>query len=160
MTAARRNLTATDSSDAEAMLRRAFILAAALAAFAGAAQASEAKAEGKGDVGQYVDIQPVGLPIVVDDRLVNYVFVYVRINLTSGASAARWREKEPFFRDALVRAAHRTPFTLASDLTKVDASRLTTTLAVEAARIAGPGQIRSVVVTQQAPLRRYVPNRG
>ena len=50
------------------------------------------------------------MPIVVDGQLVNYVFVYVRLNLTSGANATRLREKEPFFRDALVRAGHRTPF--------------------------------------------------
>ncbi len=40
----------------------------------------------------------------------NYVFVIVRINLTTTANAAQLREKEPFFRDALVRAGHRTPF--------------------------------------------------
>jgi hypothetical protein len=135
-------------------MRRLFILAACALALAGPAHAAEDA--GKGDVGQYVELQPVGLPIVSHDRLVNYVFVYVRINLTSAANAAHWREKEPFFRDALVRAAHRTPFTLPSDLGKIDVPRLTATLAAEAARIAGPGQIRSVVVTQQAPRRRYV----
>lgn len=137
------------------MFRRAAI-AALIALAAQPAVASEKKdgKEGKGDVGQYVDLQPVGLPIVSKGQLVNYVFVYVRINLTSGANAARWREKEPFFRDALVRAGHRTPFTLPTDLSKVDAPRLTAALASEAAAIAGPGQIRSVVVTSQAPRRR------
>ena len=43
------------------------------------------------------------MPIVVDGQLVNYVFVYVRINLKSGADVTKMREKEPFFRDALVR---------------------------------------------------------
>lgn len=134
------------------MLRR-FALAAMIALCTQAAQASEKK-EGKGDVGQYVDLQPVGLPIVSKGRLVNYVFVYVRINLTSGANVSKWREKEPFFRDALVRAGHRTPFTHPSDLSQVDVPRLTATLARDAAVIAGPGQIRSVVVTSQAPRRR------
>lgn len=118
------------------------------------AQAAGQKQEGKGDVGQYVDLQPVGLPIVVNRQLVNYVFVYVRINLTSGANVSRLREKEPFFRDALVRAGHRTPFTVAGDLGSVDVARLTATLGRDAAAIAGPGQIRSVVVTSQAPRRR------
>lgn len=136
------------------MLRRIAIVAALSLAAAGPVLAEEGKKEGKGDVGQYVDIQPVGLPIVSNGQLVNYVFVYVRVNLTSSANAAKLREKEPFFRDALVRAAHRTPFVLPSDLTKVDEKRLTATLAAEAARIVGPGQIRSVVVTQQASRRR------
>jgi hypothetical protein len=134
------------------MLRR--IAIAALAALvAGSAAASE-KAGGKGDVGQYVDLQPVALPIVSKSVLVNYVFVYVRINLTAAANAARLREKEPFFRDALVRAGHRTPFTAPGDLSVVDVPRLTATLARDAAAIAGPGQIRSVSVTSQAPRRR------
>ena len=90
------------------MLR--FLIAAALIFSAPCAQASEPKAE-KTEVGQYVDLSPVAMPIVVRGALVNYVFVYVRINLTSGANSVKLREKEPFFRDALVRAGHRTPFT-------------------------------------------------
>lgn len=135
------------------MIRRALI-AAFLTLAAATAQASEPKKEGKGDVGQYVDLQAVGLPIVSQGRLVNYVFVYVRINLTSGANAARLREREPFFRDALVRAGHRTPFTNPADLSAVDVAKLTAALTREATAIAGPGQIRSVVVTSQAPRRR------
>lgn len=108
----------------------------------------------KGDVGQYVDLQPVGLPIVYERQVVNYVFVYIRINLTSGANASKLREKEPFFRDALVRLGHRTPFTLDSDLSKIDDARLTAALKQEVVRITGPGQVLSVVVTSQAPRRR------
>jgi hypothetical protein len=134
------------------MLRRALIAAALTIATTGAHAAD--KKEGAGDVGQYVDLQPVGLPIVSRGLLVNYVFVYVRINLTSAANAARLREKEPYFRDALVRAGHRTPFALADDLNQVDVPRLTAALTREAILIAGPGQIRSVVVTSQAPRRR------
>ncbi|MBX3485527.1 hypothetical protein [Phenylobacterium sp.] len=138
------------------MVRR-FALAAALIALAAspaAASEKEGGKEGKGDVGQYVDLQPVGLPITANGRLVNYVFVYVRINLTSAANAAQLREKEPFFRDALVRAGHRTPFNHPSDLSKVDVAKLTAALTREANAIAGPGRIRNVVVTSQAPRRR------
>ena len=135
------------------MLRRTLI-AAPLVVIAGAAMAAEEKKEGKGDVGQYVDLQPVGLPVVSKGQLVNYVFVYIRINLTNSANAAKLREREPYFRDALVRAAHRTPFTLEKDWTKIDEAKLTASLFREASAIAGPGQIRSVVVTSQAPRRR------
>ena len=55
---------------------------------------------------------------------------------------------------ALIRSAHRTPFTLASDYTKIDEQRLTASLFREASAITGPGQIRSVVVTSQTPRRR------
>jgi len=132
----------------------AFAVAVCATTQASASEEKKDKKEGKGDVGQYVDLQPVGLPIVLNGRLINYVFVYVRINLTSAANASKLREKEPFFRDALVRAGHRTPFTLPTDISKIDTVKLTTALARDAAVIAGPGQIRSVVVTSQAPRRR------
>jgi hypothetical protein len=151
------NFAATDSANHHGMLRRTLLavtLALGAAVAAPSALAAEAKKGGKVDVGQYVDLQPVGLPIVLRGQLVNYVFVYVRINLTSGANVARQREKEPYFRDALVRAGHRTPFTLPNDLSKIDADKLTAALLREATAIAGPGQIASVVVTSQAPRRR------
>ena len=105
------------------MLRRT-ALAAILSLAAAGAHAAAPKKDDKGDVGQYVELQPVGLPIVTNGRLVNYVFVYVRINLTSSANVARLREKEPFFRDALVRAGHRTPFTDPKDLGRVNEAGL------------------------------------
>jgi hypothetical protein len=133
----------------ERMLRRRLLAAAPLLLVAGAAGAAgPAK-----PVGQYVDLLPVGMPVVVNGQLVNYVFVYVRINLTGGADVARLRNKEPFFRDALVRAGHRTPFTLATNYQRIDEPRLSATLMREAVAIAGPDAIRSVVVTSQTPQR-------
>ena len=137
------------------MFRRALLaLPLLLAPLAAQAAGGGKPKEESGDVGQSVDLQPVGLPIVVKGELVNYVFVYVRLNLTSGANASKLREREPYFRDALVRAGHRTPFTLASDWSKIDAPRLTAALRRDAVAIAGPGQIKSVVVTSQTPRRR------
>jgi hypothetical protein len=140
------------------MLRRALIAAAPLALYAAAANASGAKKGEGGDektpVGQYVDLSPVALPIVVDGRLVNYVFAYVRINLTLRANSVKLREKEPFFRDALVRAAHRAPFTKAGDYSVVDETRVSAVMMREAAAITGPGMVKSVVVTSQSPKKR------
>ena len=137
------------------MLRRALILAAPLALLATAVCASEKEAKDeKSAVGQYVDLSPVALPIVVNGQLVNYVFAYVRINLTAGANSVKLREKEPFFRDALVRAGHRTPFTNAKDYTVLDSAKLTQAMTREAAAIAGPGAVKSVVITSQTPKRR------
>lgn len=135
------------------MIRRLLIAAAFALAAAGAHAAEEPKKK-EGDVGQYVDLQPTGMPIMSKGRLVNYVFVVVRINLTDTANAAKLREKEPFFRDALVRAGHRTPFTNPADLTQVDAARLSAALVRDATAIVGPGQIRSVAITSQKSRRR------
>jgi len=136
------------------MLRRALIAAVPIAGLACALPAEAAAPPGPAAVGQYVELQPVGLPIVVKGQLVNYVFVYVRLNLSAGADVAALREKEPYFRDALVRLAHRTPFTDPADYNRIDQGRLTAALGREAAAIAGAGAIRSVVVTSQAPQHR------
>ena len=135
------------------MQRRRLIALAPLMILASSAHAGEEKGPPK-EVGQYVDLQPTPMPIVVKGELVNYVFVYVRLNLTGGANVARLRDKEPYFRDALVRAGHRTPFVLANDYQKVDEPRLTAAMLREALVIAGPGQIRSIAVTSQAPQKR------
>lgn len=146
------NLAETGRRQHRNMLRRTLIAAAG--ALLAAASAAHATPNGPNPVGQYVELKPVGLPVVVRGQLVNYVFVYVRVNLAPSADVAELRNKEPFFRDALVRLAHRAPFTDPKDYNRVDEARLTAALMREAQAIAGPGAIRSVVVTSQAPQHR------
>lgn len=139
------------------MLRRAFI-AAALLTLVGAPALAAEKGSSK-NVGQYIDLSPVALPIVVEGRLVNYVFVSVRVLLSSSANTAKWRSREPYFRDALVRAGHRTPFTNAADYMSVDAAKLRAALMREAVAIAGAKDIKSIEILSQAPKRRIAPPR-
>ena len=129
-------------------MKRLLVALAVLSSLSSSALAEEKKKE---DVGQNVSISPVALPIVVDGKLVNYVFVTVRLDLAPMVNASKLREKEPYFRDALVRAGHRTPFTLMSDLTKVDEAKLKAAMMRESAVIAGPGAVRSVTLINQAP---------
>jgi len=114
----------------------------------------EGEEKSKLDVGQYVDLSVVAVPIVVDRRLVNYVFIRTRLNLTTRADVAKARAKEPIFRDALVRAAHRTPLTNPKDLHAVDEARFKALMTREAIAVAGPGVIKSVELSSQAPLKR------
>lgn len=129
------------------MLRRALITSLPLLLAAGAAAAAEA--------GQYVDLAPVALPIVAGRKLVNYVFVYIRINLTPGANLAQWRDREPYFRDALVKIAHRTPFGLPTDFAKLDEPRLKAALFQAASAVTGPGQVASIeIMPGGGPMKR------
>jgi hypothetical protein len=139
------------------MLKRLLILAAPLVLLAGPVRAED---KGPATVGQYVDLQPVALPIVVSGQLVNYVFVYVRVNLSGGVDVSRVRTKEPFFRDALVREGHRTPFVVAGDWQKLDEAKLSVAMQRAASAITGPGVVSSVVVTSQAPQRHVTPPRS
>jgi len=138
------------------MYKRLVILVASLLLVAGGAQAAAEKSK---EVGQYVDLQPVAMPIVVDGQLVNYVFVYVRVNLKTGADVTKIREKEPFFRDALVRSGHRTPFVVPGSWEKVDEAKLVTAMTREAAAITGPGVVSSVSVMSQSPQKHAMPPR-
>lgn len=136
------------------MRRRQILAALPVALAAGAAHASGGGEGKKEPIGQYVDLAPVALPIVVGGKLINYVFVQVRINLSKSADVPKLREKEPWFRDALVRAAHRTPFTKASDYTVVDEARLKAAMMREAVAIVGARYVASVAINSQTPKQR------
>ena len=96
----------------------------------------------------------IGLPVVWRGRLVNYVFVEARLKLAPGRSVEALRAKEPYLRDALIRAAHRTPFTDSADLTRVDERAVDAALLREAGRILGSGAAVAAEVTSQQPRRR------
>ncbi|ATQ42779.1 hypothetical protein [Caulobacter mirabilis] len=137
------------------MRRRHLLAALPLALAAGSALAAGGGGEGekKAD-SQFVNLSPIALPVVVNGRVINYVFVQLRVNLTPSADAAKWRTKEPWFRDAIVRAGHRTPFTVATDYTRIDEARVKAALMREAVAITGPKVVTSVSVLNQTPKQR------
>jgi hypothetical protein len=86
--------------------------------------------------------------------VINYIFLKVRLNLTLSADATKLRTKEPYFRDALVRAAHRTPFTDPKSYVRIDEARLKAVLLKEAGLIAGPRNFLGVSIESQTPKQR------
>ena len=76
-----------------------------------------------------MDLATTALPVVWQGRLINYVFVSVRLNLRANVDALAQRAKEPYFRDALVRAAHRKPFTRLDDFKRLDDRALAAAMA-------------------------------
>lgn len=146
------------------MQRRTLIAAAAqgavaLAATAGAASAGGPPAKGA-PVGQYVDLSPVAIPALEGRKLRNYIFVAVRLKLTARADAQKLRERSPYFRDAMVRAAHRTAFNLASDFDRLDEARFKAMMLAEAIRIAGPGMIAGVAFNSPPQAQRRTRRQG
>jgi hypothetical protein len=130
------------------MIRRSLLTAAAVLGLAPPAHA------GGEEETASVAIAGVGLPVIAGGRVRNYVFVSLRLHLARGADAAAIRNKDAFFRDALVRAAHRTPFTLADDWTRLDARAMSASLLQASARIAGARQVTRVEIVAQSPRRR------
>ncbi|WP_312164383.1 hypothetical protein [Phenylobacterium sp.] len=141
------------------MIRRA-VIASLLALAAAPARAAAPPEDAQKDIGQYVDVSPVAIPILAEGYLVNYVFVTIRVNLTSGANASKWRSKEPYFRDALARLGHRTSFAKPGDYASIDAPRLIAAFQREAVAIAGK-DVKGVVITAQtAKQQRGLPRPG
>jgi hypothetical protein len=110
-----------------------------------------AAAETKPALNPTVLMDPVAMPVVVDGRLVNYVFVTIRLGLSAEADPVKLRNMEPYFRDALVRVGHRQPFVRPDNYTQLDDARLKAALLQQAAQIAGPGMVVSAqIIREQA----------
>jgi hypothetical protein len=121
-------------------------MAAAIALAAGAAGAAPSAVVADD---QSVTLSPVALPIIVDGHIANYIFVTVKVLLKPQADSLVLRDKEPYFRDALVRAAHRSPFVLRYDYNHVDAAKLRAVMVREAGAIAGPNTVRDIAIVEQ-----------
>lgn len=134
------------------MNRRALILAVAGAALSGPALASPS-AETPAQPASF-NLTGVGLPIIVGGRVRNYIFVVLKLHLGQGHALDAVRAKEPYLRDALVRAGHRTPFVLADDWNQVDPEALSASLIRSADALIGKGAIARVEVVSQAARRR------
>lgn len=120
--------------------------------------AAEKPKSGETQAPSYLELKTVALPIVADGRLINYVIANLRVTLAPGVEASVGSGKEPFLRDALVRAAYHAPFTDPNDYTRLDEARLKATLLASANTILGSGKASGIViVSQTARLRSGLP---
>ena len=67
-----------------------------------------------------VDIPVVVAPISNQGHLVNYAFLNIRVVLNNGVDVWKMRAKSHFMRDAIIRAAHSSPFVKFGEKTEVD----------------------------------------
>lgn len=132
-------------------MRRRDLISAAAVLPAVAVASSAAASEDKPSGGASVNISGVGLPVIIGGRLRNYVFVSMRLHLGGSATVESMRGKEAYLRDAVVRAAHRTPFVVADDWSRIDANAMSASLIRSAASICGRGSVARVEVISQAP---------
>jgi len=135
------------------MLRRNLFALGTLAVAATAAGTASASEETPTS-NPSLNIAGVGLPIIVGGRIRNYVFVTVRLTLGAGQTPELMRAKEPYYRDALVKAAHVTPFVVSNDWTVIDTAAIIAFLMRAAPGISGPGSIARAEVALQTPRRR------
>lgn len=132
---------------------RAVLLALLLLA-ATPALADEKAAPGEGAPGTNVDMPVVIAPITVDGKLTGYAYVSSRLAAATPTDALNVRDKIAFILDAFVRDVNRAPVTLADDPAQVDKPGVGARFLADAARVMGPGHVKSIAVTefQIAPL--------
>jgi hypothetical protein len=139
---------------------RRFLLATALAAAAAPAWASD-KAEKKEGEGQALDptykLGSMTIPIIVNGRIVNYVFVAMTLKLASGTDAGAFKEKEPELRDAIIKAAYKTPFVRQDTWKEVDGPKLTGFVKTQCGVLFGKGKVASVEIVKQIPRQQLMP---
>lgn len=132
---------------------RRTLIAGSLALTA-AAQPAAAGPTGGQAAAPALNISGVGLPVIEGGRIRNYVFVSLRLHLGANKTPEQMRPKEAYFRDALVKAAHRTPFLVPGDWTRLDGAALQRSLLASATQIAGRGAVTRIEIISQAPRRR------
>jgi len=134
------------------MDRRLFLFAVpaiALASRANAAPEAEKPAEAA-----WVTMTGLGLPIVVEDRVINHIFVELKLHLKPGHPLEQVRAKDAAMRDALVRAGHATPFVLPTNYNRINEQALARSLMQIASREVGRGVVTRVEVVRQTPRMR------
>ncbi len=137
------------------MIRKALFTTALFAVLALPARAGEGGE--KKETAPMVQLQSLAIPITVNGRLANYLFLSIRINLTDKAPEAKVREKEPYFRDAVVRVSSKISFNKDGRDDQLDQARFKAALLPEFARIAGPNVVKSIDVLKESPKRRTTP---
>ena len=104
-----------------------------------------------------IKLQSMALPIIIDGRLVNYVFLQSSITLKPGVLVTIFEGKEPILRDAIVREAHTKPFTRPDSYVALDEARLKASILRETSALIGPGKVAAVTIIKQTPRNFIAP---
>lgn len=131
------------------MRKLALILALLASCLVTPALAAEGAANLKVD--PTIPLAPVAVPITHDGRLINYVFISIKVVLSPKADIITLSGKEPYFRDVLVRAAHRQNLMAAGDPNRVNSALVKTIIMRESASFMDPRLIARVDVVRQDP---------
>jgi hypothetical protein len=140
--------------------RSILALSAGALALAAGAHAAPPKAEAvsaeqaasEKEIARSIELGGLVFPVFdKDNKLRNYLFVNARMLVADGKDPWKYREQSHFIRDAVIRAAHRTSFHLAADMSKLDEKRAAAESLKAANAVLGePGAVVSMTFTQIA----------
>lgn len=142
------------------MDRRLILSVVAALGFVAGTRARASSESAEGDAGAAtVDVTGMALPVIVDGRIRNYVFVALKLHVAPGKSVEEVRAKEAYYRDALVRTAHRTSLAVADDWNRLSEAGLSGAMTAIARVVSGPGVVTRCEVVSQTPRRSAFPPR-
>jgi hypothetical protein len=101
--------------------------------------------------GSNLYLSTVGIPIISGGRLVNYVLVRLSLTLKPGTDVSHLSEKEPYFREALVRLGYHTRLNPPNTLNRIDAALVSAKMLPLCQAIAGPGVVTGIEIKYQEP---------
>ena len=136
------------------MQRRALIQAGAFLTAAAVVSTASASEKAAPPTGAFLNLPGMGLPVITDGRVRNYVFIVLKLHLGPNHTVEAVRAKEAHLRDALVRAGHRTPFVMPNTWVALDTAALSASLIRSASTLIGRGAVTRVEVVSQSPRRR------
>lgn len=94
-----------------------------------------------------VDIPTLSLPAFVDDQLVGYFFVNVRVVVKEGVDAWKVRDKAHIIRDAMIRTGHSRSIADPQRPTRIDVERARGILMDGLIRVVPADQIEKLEIT-------------
>ena len=100
-----------------------------------------------------LDISGVALPVVRNGKVINFVFVRARVELSPEVTPQETEIADPRIRAGLVRAAYRTPMNPPNDLMSVDPKLFEAVLLKEARSALGANRVKSVALRAQRSQR-------
>lgn len=101
--------------------------------------------------GNNLHLSTVGIPIISGGRLVNYVLVRLTLTVRPGTDVSRLSEKEPYFREALVRLGYHLRLNPPNTLNRVDPALVSAKMLPLCQAIAGPGVVTGIEIKYQEP---------
>jgi hypothetical protein len=117
---------------------------------AGLAHATDPPAKGKGGEpplsSRSMDAPYLAVPVVRNGQLVNYLFVSIRIEISSSVDLWRTRERAHFLRDALVRASHANELSDPNDNNALDEARAVAVYRAAAVQALGEQAVAGVSI--------------
>jgi hypothetical protein len=118
------------------------------------ARAAGAEKKEEAESARAMDVLNLVVPVVRQGRLVNYVFVNARIQLSPGVDVWKTRDKGAFLRDALLKAVHSRSIIDSQRDDTLDTPAAIAMIGDVARQTLGANTVRSVEILSVSSLRQ------